>query len=199
MNVAGVATGTAGWFGGAATGAAIGSALFPGVGTAIFGVSGGILGALGCGIGGSKAAKAIADTIADDDSKQLLTILQDEIQSLAFEYMLTEDEVEDIASTVKSTVNPKWLRRMFKETKGATNKDRSRKFVRTEFEPQFEAIIKKRPRIELPSSDQIEEEVLSYVRHLARYELIEVLRLVKQSTLYELISVIQKINLKQKY
>ena len=163
VNVAGVATGTAGWFGGAATGAAIGSALFPGVGTAIFGVGGGILGALGCGIGGSKAAKAIADTIADDDSKQLLTILQDEIQSLAFEYMLTEDEVEDIASTVKSTVNPKWLRRMFKETKGETNKDRSRKFVRTEFEPQFEAIIKKRPRIELPSEDQLEEEVLRLV------------------------------------
>ena len=167
VNVAGVATGTAGWLGGATAGAAIGSALFPGVGTAIFGVGGGILGALGLGIGGSKAAKAIVDTIADDDSKQLLTILQDEIQSLAFEYMLTEDEVEDIASTVKSTVNPKWLRRMFKETKGATNRDRSRKFVRTEFEPQFEAIIKKRPRIELPSADQLEEEVLRVVETVA--------------------------------
>ena len=198
VNVAGVATGTAGWLGGAAAGAAIGSAV-PIVGTAAGGIAGGILGALGLGIGGSKAAKAIADKISDDDSKQLLTILQDEIQSLAFEYMLTEDEVEDIASTVKSTVNPKWLRRMFKETKGATNKDRSRKFVRTEFEPHFEAIIKKRPKIVLPSSDQIEEEVLNFVRHLVRYELIEVLKLVRNSTLYELISVIQQINLKRKY
>ncbi len=94
-------------------------------------------------------------------------ILQDEIQSLAFEYILTEDEVEDIASKVKSTVNPKWLRRMFKETKGATNKYRSRKFVRTEFEPQFEAIIKKRPRIVLPSADQLEEEVLRFVETVA--------------------------------
>ncbi len=166
VNVAGVATGTAGWLGGAAAGAAIGSAV-PIVGTAAGGIAGGILGALGLGIGGSKAAKAIADKIADDDSKQLLTILQDEIQSLAFEYMLTEDEVEDIASTVKSTVNPKWLRRMFKETKGATNKYRSRKFVRTEFEPQFEAIIKKRPRIELPSADELEEEVLRVVETVA--------------------------------
>ena len=181
-----------------AAGAKIGSA-FPGIGTAAGGIAGGILGALGLGIGGSKAAKAIADKIADDDSKHLLMILQEEIQSLAFEYMLTEDEVEDIASKVKSTVKPKWLRRMFKETNGATNKYRSRKFIRTEFEPYFEAIIKKRPKIALPPSDQIEEEVLSYVRHLARYELIEVLRHVKQSTLYELISVIQKINLKQKY
>ena len=122
---------------------------------------------MGFGIGGSKGAKAIADKIADDDSKHLLMILQDEIQSLAFEYILTEDEVEDIASKVKSTVNPKWLRRMFKETKGATNKYRSRKFVRTEFEPQFEAIIKKRPRIVLPSADQLEEEVLRFVETVA--------------------------------
>ena len=158
VNVAGVATGAAGWLGGAAAGAAIGSAV-PIVGTVAGGVTGGILGALGCGIGGSKAAKAIADKISDDDSKHLLMILQDEIQTLAFEYMLTEDEVEDIASKVKSTVNPKWLRRMFKETNRATNKYRSRKFVRTEFEPHFEATIKKRPRIVLPSADQLEEEV----------------------------------------
>ena len=194
VNVAGIATGIVGWI---AAGAAIGSA-FPGVGTGV-GLVVGTVGALVGGGIGAKGAKAIADKIADDDSKHLLMILQDEIQSLAFEYMLTEDEVEDIASKVKSTVKPKWLRRMFKETNGATNKYRSRKFIRTEFEPYFEAIIKKRPKIALPPSDQIEEEVLSYVRHLARYELIEVLRLVKQSTLYELISVIQKINLKQKY
>ena len=158
VNVAGIATGVGGWLGGAAVGAAFGSVV-PIVGTAAGGVAGGILGALGCGIGGSKAAKAIADKISDDDSKHLLMILQDEIQTLAFEYMLTEDEVEDIASKVKSTVNPKWLRRMFKETNRATNKYRSRKFVRTEFEPHFEATIKKRPRIVLPSADQLEEEV----------------------------------------
>ncbi len=166
VNVAGVATGTAGWLGGAAAGAAIGSAV-PIVGTAAGGIAGGILGALVCGIGGSKAAKSIADKVAEDDSKQLRMILQDEIQTLAFEYMLTEDEVEDIASKVNSTVNPKWLRRMFKETKGETNKDCSRKFVRTEFEPQFEAIINKRPRIELPSVDQLEEEVLRVVETVA--------------------------------
>ena len=166
VNVAGVATGTAGWVGGVAAGAAIGSAV-PVVGTAAGGVVGGIVGALGCGIGGSKAAKAIADKIADDDSKHLLMVLQDEIQLLAFEYMLTEDEVEDIASTVKSTVNPKWLRRMFEETNGATNKYRSRKFIRSEFEPQFEAIIKERPRIVLPSADQLEAEVLRLVETVA--------------------------------
>ena len=198
VNVAGIATGVGGWLGGAAVGAAFGSVV-PLVGTSAGGVVGGIVGALGCGIGGSKAAKAIADKIADDDSKFLVMILQDEIQTLAFEYMLTEDEVEDIASKVNSTVKPKWFRRMFKETKGATNKDRSRKFVRTEFEPQFEAIIKKRPKIVLPSSDQIEEEVLNFVRHLVRYELIEVLKLVRNSTLYEFIGVIQQINLKRKY
>lgn len=196
VNVAGIATGVGGWLGGAAVGAAFGSVV-PIVGTAAGGVAGGILGALGCGIGGSKAAKAIADKIADDDSKHLLMILQDEIQTLAFEYMLSEDEVEDIASKVKSTVNPKWLRRMFKKTKGATNRCISCKFVRTEFEPHFEAIIKKRPKIVLPSEDQLEEEVLRLVRHLNLYELTEVLRLIRHYALYELISVIHQINLKR--
>ena len=162
VNVAGVATGTAGWIGGAAAGAALGS-LVPGIGTAVGGIVGGIVGALAGGVGGSAAAQAVADRIADDDSKLLITILQDEIQSLALEYMLTEAEVECIASEVGKTVKPKWLRRMFKETRKATDDVMLRRFVRTEFEPQFETIIRKRPRITLPSTEELEVEVLCLV------------------------------------
>ena len=166
VNATGVATGTVGWMGGAAVGAAIGSAV-PGMGTAAGGVAGGIVGALGCGVGGSAAATVVANRIVDDDSKRLLTILQDEIHTLAFEYMVTEDEVEHIASEVKRTATPKWLRRMFKETGKASDDGNLRKFVRTEFEPKIEAIIRKRPRITLPSVGQLEEEASSLYETMA--------------------------------
>ena len=166
VNVTGVATGTAGWMIGAGVGATIGTAV-PVIGTAAGGVVGGIVGALGGGLGGSAAAKIVADTVADDDSKHLLTVLQDEIQTLAFEYMLMDDEVEHIASEVKRTANPKWLRYMFKESNKATGEDGLRKLVRIEFEPQFEAIIRKRPKIALPSVGQVEGEVLKLVETLA--------------------------------
>ena len=120
VNITGIVSGAAGWVGGAATGAAIGSGLVPGLGTTIGGVIGGIVGALGVGTGGSIVAKTVADRIIDDDAKRLVEVLQDEIQTLAFEYMLTEKEVEHIASEVGETVDKKWLRRMFKETKKAS-------------------------------------------------------------------------------
>ena len=151
--------------GGAAVGGAVGSAV-PIVGTAAGAVIGGIIGALGGGVVGSGVTKAAADGIVDDDSKRLITALRDEIQELALEYMLTEDEVEHLASTVKSTVNQKWLRRMFKETKNASDED-LRKFIRLEFESDFETLILKRPKITLPTVEQIEEETLRLVEAVA--------------------------------
>lgn len=52
---------------------------------------------------------------------------------------------------------------MFKESKKATEDGMLRQFVRSEFEPQFEAIVRTRPRIALPSPEQLEIEVLNLV------------------------------------
>ena len=92
--------------------------------------------------------------------------MEDEIQSLASEYMLTEDEVEQIASKVGKTVDQKWLQRMYKETKGPDRNSARCKFVRTEFEPEFEAIIRRRPKITPPSVKQFEAEVSNLVEEL---------------------------------
>ena len=148
VNATGVATGTAGWLGGVAVGSAIGTAV-PIIGTAAGGVVGGIVGALGGGVGGSAGAKVVADKVVDEDAQHVVTILQDEIQTLAIESMLTEDEVEHIESEVKRTANPPWIRRMFKMTNKAGD-DTLRKLVRTEFEPLFEAVARQRPRVTLP-------------------------------------------------
>ena len=165
VNAAGVAGGVGGWVGGAAVGGAAGSAV-PIVGTAAGAVVGGIIGAVGGGVVGSNAAKAAADGIVDDDSKRLITALQDEIQELAVEYMLTEDEVEQIASAVGKTASQKWLREMYRETKHASDEVR-RKFVRLEFESEFETLIRKRPKIALPTVEQLEEETMRLVDAVA--------------------------------
>lgn len=164
VNSAGVVGGVGGWMGGAAVGGIAGSPV-PVIGTAVGVVAGGIVGALGGGVLGSIAARAAADRIVEDDWKRLVKVLQDAIKELASEYMLTEDEVEHIASTVRKTVNRKWLRRMFKETRGASD-EALREFVRLEFEPKFETLIQKRPKIALPTDEQLEEETLRLVETL---------------------------------
>ncbi|MGE0610162.1 MAG: hypothetical protein AB7O62_23930 [Pirellulales bacterium] len=169
VNAAGVAGGTVGWLGGAAAGAALGSAV-PIIGTAAGGVIGGILGALGGGVGGSAAAKAAADRLADDDSKPLIALLNDEIQSLAFEYLLIEEEVEQAATAVGKTVNPKWLRRLFKQLKKSQDHGNGRDFIRREFEPHFESIVAARPKIALPSTVELEAEVVSLADAIAEAE-----------------------------
>ena len=151
INATGVATGAAGWIGGAAGGAAIGSA-FPGPGTVAGGLIGGIVGSLGAGIGGTTAAKFLADKFVEDDSERLIAVLQDEIAQLASKYMLTEDELEHVITKIDRTINPKWLCRMFKQ------KDQSI-FLRVEFEHLFKAIVRKRPKVSLPSVEQLESAI----------------------------------------
>lgn len=151
INATGVATGAAGWIGGAAGGAAIGSA-FPGIGTVAGGLVGGIVGSLGTGIGGTTAAKFLADKFVKDDSERLIARLQAEIERLASEYMLTEDELEHVIAKIDKTVNPKWLHHMFKQKHQPT-------FLRVEFEHLFREIIQKRPKIALPSVEQLERAI----------------------------------------
>ncbi len=145
VNAAAVAGGIGGWMGGMAVGATVGNAvpfISPVVGSFIGGVAGGLAG----GTGAQVAAKAMADKVVKDDAQDLIEAVAGEAQLLAIEYMLTESEVEQIAAEVGKTATPKWLQSMYKETDKSA-KDR-RRFVRTEFEPKFAAIIQNRPKIE---------------------------------------------------
>lgn len=148
INAAGVAAGTAGWLGGSAAGAALGSAV-PIVGTVAGAVVGGVAGSLSAGIGGTVAAKSLADKIVSDDSKRLIRILRNELAQLASEYILTESEFERIIKKVAMTVDLKWLRRMFKH-------NHKRDFVRIEFEYLFKAALRNRAPVLLPSVEALE-------------------------------------------
>ena len=115
VNAAAVAGGVGGWMGGMVVGEAVGSAVSF-ISTVVGSFIGGVVGGLAAGTGAQFAAKTIADRVVDDDAKELITAMEDEVQLLASEYMFTENEVEQIAAVVGETVNPKWLRNMYKET-----------------------------------------------------------------------------------
>jgi hypothetical protein len=154
VNGFGIAAGSAGWLGGSAIGAAVGSA-FPVVGTAAGGIAGGLLGAFGIGTAGSAAAKAVADKVVDDDSQAMLRLMQDEVQSLAFEYMLSEPEIEMLAKRVAATVTPDWLRQVYKEANGLSDDETTRRCLRNALRPEFDALAKARPRVTLPTESEL--------------------------------------------
>ncbi|WP_430451808.1 hypothetical protein [Rhodopirellula europaea] len=154
VNGFGIAAGSAGWLGGSAIGAAVGSAL-PVVGTAAGGIAGGLLGAFGIGTAGSATAKAVADKAVDDDSQAMLRLMQDEVQSLAFEYMLSEPEIETLAKRVAATVTPDWLRQVYKEVNGLSDDETTRRCLRNALRPEFETLAKARPRVTLPTESEL--------------------------------------------
>lgn len=168
VNVTGVVCGVGGWMAGAGVGATVGTAIMPGVGTTVGGIVGGLLCGLVAGTGGHFATKAAVDMVVDDDSKRLVVAIEQEVQLLAFEYLLTKDEIERIVSEIKDTVNQKWLRRMYKETNKADNDDALIEFVRTEFEPQFDTIARNRHKVTLPAPEEIEQEVLRLAETIAK-------------------------------
>lgn len=149
VNVASVAGGVGGWMGGAASGAALGSVI-PGVGTAAGGLIGGIAGGVVGSFSASKVTKSIADKVAPDDAEALIRMLEEELQELSFEYMLSECEVVEIMDVVRETVasNPEWLRSMYRETQG--HEEVGRCFVRDKFEGEFQKIAERRQKIVLP-------------------------------------------------
>ena len=100
-----VAEGTAGWVGGAA----IGSAIFPGVGTVV----GGLIGSIGAGMLANKASDAILSNIVEDDADELVRIIEKEFSDLALDYFLTQKEAEKVADALRDMLNGKLLKDMF--------------------------------------------------------------------------------------
>jgi hypothetical protein len=153
-NIGGVGGATGGWFAGAAAGATLGSAV-PVVGTAIGGVVGGIVGGLAGGIGGSALAKAGADLIADDDAKHLSNVIQQAVGDVAHDYLLTAKEVSTLTKAVKATVTSNWLKQMHKAGAWSSEKNACYGFAYSAFEKKCEKIVESRPRISVPSPEEI--------------------------------------------
>jgi hypothetical protein len=156
---AGLGGGIGGAMGGAAAGAyiggAIGTAIAPGPGTAagaaIGAQIGTWIGGIGGGIGTSIGVKKIADLIAQDDAEIMIESMNKAIEELAFEYMLTEDELKDIiVPKIQSTVNPKWLKDMFTYSGSRSNITGQKEFVEKEMGNYFDEIIKNKDKVQTP-------------------------------------------------
>jgi hypothetical protein len=123
--------------------------MIPIVGTAVGGVVGGLIGAFAGGSAATVVSKAILDGLIEDDAKEMIQILPDCLQPLAFDYLLSEDEVKGFAEVLKDRINPEFLRDMYQSS------DR-RRFVYTSLESACSKIIAKRPHICLPTIDAVE-------------------------------------------
>ena len=151
VNASSVAGGAAGWFGGAAAGAAIGS-IVPGVGTAIGGFVGGALGAFGVGTLAGKAAKAVADSITPDDSKEMLDLCQEVGENLAFDYLLSEKECHEFIEKLQGVINPDFLRDMFASSKDDSGRSA---WAHERFEPLVQNIVEQRHPLITPTKYEL--------------------------------------------
>lgn len=149
----GVAGGTAGWVGGAATGAALGS-FVPIIGTGIGGFIGGVTGAF---LGGG-AAQKVADIILDDwleikdDIEIMLDILNKVFGELAFEYLLSEKEIEIIIGELKSLDLKSKMMDMYASS---NRQEYARKLLKTLIEEE----VKSRKKVKLPKDQDLLEEI----------------------------------------
>lgn len=144
---AGVAGGVGGWSAGASVGASIGS-FIPGPGTAIGGFVGGLFGALVGGSAASKVSTAVTNGLIEDDSKEMVRILEEEYQKIAVNYLLNTEEANNVADRLKENVNGNTLKDMY------ASGNRSA-FAYKLIEKNTMPVVNKRQKVHLPSTSQL--------------------------------------------
>lgn len=167
VNASGVFGGMSGAAAGAVGGAALCTAFFPVVGTGVGAAVGGIVGGLGIGFGASSLSKVLMDYIVVDDAQEMVEMLPELLQPLAFDFMLSEAEIEEFAKGVRTKITPAFLRDMYQ------SQDKGR-LVYDTFEPICEDIAAKRPKVNLPTPEEIYRAGDEFVQEIKRLELDEV-------------------------
>ena len=147
-----VAGGTAGWVGGAA----IGSAILPGIGTII----GGLIGSVGAGAVASKTTDAILGTFIEDDADEMVAIIEREFSNLAVDYLLNQKEAENIVNVLQYRLDGGTLKDMFAS-------DNRGEYARRILIPMIEAEVSVREKIKLPTVDQFTNSLKTVMEELA--------------------------------
>lgn len=137
----GVTGGALGWIGGAA----LGTAILPGAGTVV-----GIIFSVAAGWGANEGAKAIADLIAEDDADEMIRIIENEFATIAPEYFLDEDEVNQSVANLQELITAEMLKQMY-QYKNHTA------FARQLIEMAIDPVVAQRAYVELPSEDEYSE------------------------------------------
>ncbi|MCW2279148.1 hypothetical protein [Heliophilum fasciatum] len=144
---AGVAGGTGGWMAGAAAGATVGS-FIPIVGTAVGGLVGGLCGAFLGSSAASTVTKSVLDEFIEDDAKEMLHIFESCFAELAFDFLLSENEIELLSQQMQELDMAGELRNMYAS-------DDRRDYAVALLEPMVIEVVKARPVIPLPTNEQV--------------------------------------------
>lgn len=156
---ASVAGGVGGWMGGAAAGAAAGSVV-PIIGNVAGGIIGGLIGSFAGGSAAHKVAETVLDTFIEDDAKEMLRIIEKVFGNLAFDYLLNENEAKQAIENFQKKDVPDELRHMF-----ASN-DREQ-YANELLEVIIIDIVKQRPKILLPTNDDIIKNMGTVIEEMA--------------------------------
>ena len=115
-----VAGGTGGWMVGATVGAEFGAtvgSVLPIIGTAIGGVVGGFVGGLLGGVAGGGAAgavsKAVLDEFIEDDSTQMMRILEKHFARFSEEFLLSEYDIDQVGTALQQLDIPSLMRNLY--------------------------------------------------------------------------------------
>ncbi|WP_156776983.1 hypothetical protein [Nitrococcus mobilis] len=141
ITASGTITGMGGWMTGTAAGAALGGP----AGALV----GGLLGAFGGGTAGRVGARQMLDRWIEDDAKKMLAITQDVVSELAYEYLLSQQEIKTLGDELQPLFTAKWLKRMFEagNQNGNDPLEPRQYFARKAIEPICQTICSKRPRL----------------------------------------------------
>jgi hypothetical protein len=87
--------------------------IFPGVGTTIGTVAGGVIGSMGIGAGGSYLTKKALDYVIEDDTKEMLNVIEGVLPILGDEYLMTQAEFDQLLDEVGKECTLDFFREMY--------------------------------------------------------------------------------------
>lgn len=146
VTTAGVAGGYIGWY----LGAGIGSMVAPGAGT----VAGGIGGSLAIGGVAGFATEKVLSLVIKDDADKMVEIIQADFQQMASDYLINEDEAEQITAKLSEELSGDTLKDMFK------SEDREA-FAEELLEPLFSEQVAARETFDVPTEEEMRTELIA--------------------------------------
>lgn len=147
-----VVGGTGGWL----SGAAIGSAILPGVGTVI----GGLIGSIGMGSAAGKVSNKVLGKFIEDDADEMVEIIKKVFEKLAGEYLLSQKEAENSVDQLEYMLDGKILKDMFASSNRKT-------FAKHLLVPIIENEVAKRNEIAAVSDEQMANSLKQVLKEIA--------------------------------
>ena len=125
----------------------LGTAVSPGVGTAI-----GILGGFVCGTAGGAAANFVGNVFHENDSEKIERLFNAIATCVINEYLLDEKEIDDFISKLNS-VSKKDFKKLFEEIQSS---DKQETVIREFLEAKLDKIVAEREHFSIPSDKELD-------------------------------------------